>query len=328
MQPSRRGASIRGALPLALVLPVAALISAGPAIAAGDGASPAPEGAKPTVVLVHGAWADASSWDDVITSLQVRGYPTVATANPLRSLTSDTAYLAAQLKAIKGPIVLVGHSYGGAVITNAAAGNPNVKSLVYIAGFAPDKGETTAQLVAKYPGSQLTDDPKAPVPTALYPVPLGGGPTDVDLYLKPDKFDDVFLSNRVDARHANVLAAAQRPANVATNIEPTKAVAWKTVPSWFLVATDDRTIGTQNLRFMAERAGSTTVEVDAPHDVMATNSGDVTALILQAAHDSKPSLASTGASSSQAAVLGTTAALAIGSGTLLVVRSHRARRRT
>ncbi|MER6537957.1 alpha/beta hydrolase [Streptomyces sp900105755] len=179
--------------------------------------------------------------------------------------------------------------------------------------------------MAKYPGSQLTDGPKAPVPTALYPVPLSGSPTNVDLYMKADKFDDVFLSDRVDAARANELAATQRPANLATNIEPTKAVAWKTIPSWFLVATDDRTIGTQNLRFIAKRAGSTTVEVNAPHDVMETNSDDVTALILQAAHDSKPSFASTGGGA-QTAVLGGAAAVAIGSDTFLVVRSRRARR--
>ncbi|MFF0106436.1 lipase family alpha/beta hydrolase [Streptomyces hirsutus] len=314
----------RRALPLAVLLPAAALTAAGPSVASESGGGAEPhEGTKPTIVLVHGAWADASGWNKVIRSLQAQGYPVVATANPLRSLSGDSDYLAARLKSIKGPLVLVGHSYGGSVITNAAAGNPNVKSLVYVAGFAPDKGETALQLVAKHPGSHLTDDPQAPVPTALDAVPLGGGPDDVDLYIKPDKFSDVFLSNRLDAARANALAASQRPANVATNTQPSEGAAWKTIPSWYLVATADRTIGTENLRFMAKRAGSTTVEVDAPHAVLETNPGDVTDLILQAAHGSHPRLAKTGASE-QAAVLGGAAVLAVAGGTALVVRSRRA----
>ncbi|MFI1441339.1 alpha/beta fold hydrolase [Streptomyces fructofermentans] len=308
---------------LAVLLPAAALISAGPSLASESGGHPEPhEGTKPTVVLVHGAWADASGWNEITESLQAQGYPVVATANPLRSLTGDADYLAARLKSIKGPIVLVGHSYGGAVITNAAAGNPNVKSLVYIAAFAPDKGEAALQLAAKYPGSRLTDDPKAPVPTALFPVPLGGSPTNVDLYIKPDKFSDVFLSNRVDAGRAAVLAASQRPATALSGSEPSEAAAWKTIPSWYLVATDDRTIGTDNLRYMAKRAGATTVEVDAPHAVMETNPGDVTDLILQAAEHSRPSLAATG-SNTQVLVLSGAAVLAVAGGLTITVRSRK-----
>ncbi|MGB9996466.1 alpha/beta fold hydrolase [Streptomyces pseudogriseolus] len=230
--------------------------------------------------------------------------------------------LAARLAAIEGPVVLVGHSYGGAVITNAAAGNPNVESLVYIAGFAPDKGETAFQLAAKYPGSRVTDDPDAPVPTALNAVPLGGEATNVDLYLKPEKFGEVFLSDRLDANRTRVLAATQRPATAASGNEPTRAVAWKTIPSWYLVATDDRTIGTDNLRFMAERAKATTVEVDAPHAVMETNPADVTELILRAAGDSRPSLAATG-TSGRTAVLGGAAVLAVAAGTVITVRARR-----
>ncbi|MFD4577361.1 alpha/beta fold hydrolase [Streptomyces sp. NPDC058417] len=322
-----RHARTRRFLPFAALLPAAALLSAGPVAASesGGGGGDAPAGGKPTVVLVHGAWADASGWNQVVRGLQAQGYPVVATANPLRSLSGDADHLATRLKTIKGPIVLVGHSYGGAVITNAAAGNPNVKSLVYIAAFAPDKGEATLQLAAKYPGSRLTDDPKAPVPTALDAVPLGGGPTDVDLYIKPDKFSDVFLSDRLPADRANALAVSQRPATAVTGSEPTEAVAWKTIPSWYLVATDDRTIGTDNLRFMAERAGSTTVEVDAPHAVLETDPEAVTDLILRAAHGSRPSLARTGAE--QAAMLGGTAALAVAGGTVLVLHARRSRSR-
>ncbi|GAA3502856.1 alpha/beta hydrolase [Streptomyces prasinosporus] len=318
-----RHTAARRTLPLAVLLP-AALMAAGPSMASESGGGTEPhEGAKPTVVLVHGAWADASGWNEVIRSLQDRGYPVVTPANPLRSLSGDSDYLAARLKTIKGPVVLVGHSYGGAVITNAAAGNPNVKSLVYIAAFAPDKGEATLQLAAKRPGSRLTDDPEAPVPTALDAVPLGGGLTDVDLYIKPDKFSDVFLSDRLDAGRADALAASQRPANAVTGSEPAEAAAWRTIPSWYLVATDDRVIGTENLRFMAERAGATTVEVDAPHAVLETHPDEVTDLILQAAHDAPPSLARTG-TTGQTLVLGGAAVLAVAGGTALVVRARRA----
>ncbi|MFF5343940.1 alpha/beta fold hydrolase [Streptomyces althioticus] len=271
---------------------------------------------------MHGYWADASGWDRIVQALQTQGYPVVTTANPLRSLSGDADYLAAQLKAIEGPVVLVGHSYGGAVITNAAAGNPNVESLVYIAGFAPDKDETAFQLAAKYPGSRVTDDPDAPVPTALNAVPIGGDPTNVDLYLKPEKFADVFLSNRLDAGRAQVLAAAQRPATAASGNEPTRSVAWKTIPSWYLIATDDRTIGADNLRFMAKRAKATTVEVNAPHAVMETNPDDVTKLILQAAGDARPSLAETG-TDGRAALLGGAAALTVAAGTAIMIRARR-----
>ncbi|MEW2266259.1 lipase family alpha/beta hydrolase [Streptomyces sp. NPDC047853] len=312
------------ALPLALAVPAAVLLAAMPTAASESGGRTGSHAStKPTVVLVHGAWADASGWDEISESLQSQGYPVVATANPLRSLSGDAAYLSARLRSIKGPIVLVGHSYGGAVITNAAAGNPNITSLVYVAGFAPDKGETTLELAAKYPGSRLTDDPEAPVPTALDAVALGDGPTDVDLYIKPDKFSDVFLSERLDPSEADVLAAAQRPAAVVTGSEPTEAVAWKSIPSWYLVPTDDRTIGTENLRFMAERADSTTVEVDAPHAVMETNPGDVTRLILRAAEGTRPSLASTGTSAPAISAMAGVAVLALAGGTTLVLRARR-----
>lgn len=316
-------AAIRRSVPLAGLLSAVSLMAAGPSAAAESGSgAESHETAKPTVVLVHGTWADASSWDEVVQSLQERGYPVVAAANPLRSLSDDSDYLAALLKTIEGPIVLAGHSYGGAVISNAAAGNPNVESLVYIAAFAPDVGENALQLATKYPGSRLSDDPEAPVPTALDAVPLTSNPTDVDLYVKPDKFNDVFLSNRLTASKSNVLAASQRPGTALSFNEPSRAAAWKTISSWFLVATDDRTIGTENLRFMAERANSTTVEVDAPHAVMATNSADVTDLILRAAHDSKPSLAHTG-TTRQTVVIGAAAGLALAGGAVLVVQSRR-----
>ncbi|MFE4692141.1 alpha/beta fold hydrolase [Streptomyces sp. NPDC056749] len=319
-----RPARAKQAFALAVLLPTVGLMAAGPSLASESGGGVGADGvAKPTVVLVHGAWADASGWSKVVESLQAQGYPVVAAANPLRGLAADSAYLTARLKTIKGPVVLVGHSYGGAVITNAAVGNSNVKSLVYVAGFAPDKGESVQELVAKYPGSRLTDDPQAPVPTALNAVPFGSSPTDVDLYIKGDKFSDVFLSNRLSTSQANVLAASQRPATPLTVSEPSNAAAWKTIPSWALVSTDDRTIGTQNLRYMAKRAGSTTVEVDAPHAVLETNSDDVTELIVKAAgNPQQTALADTGTTEITAMLSGG-AALAITGGAVLVARARR-----
>ncbi|MFB7293885.1 alpha/beta fold hydrolase [Actinacidiphila glaucinigra] len=241
---------------------------------------------KPTVVLVHGAWADSAGWTGVAKRLQADGYPVTAPATPLRGLGSDAAYLADYLKTVNGPVVLVGHSYGGAVITNAATGNPNVKALVYIAAFAPDKGESIADLVGKYPGSHLSDDPAAPVPTALNAVPFTqtDGSTGVDLYIKPDKFRDVFMSNRVSTSKAAALAATQRPVTAQAVGEPSVTTpAWKAIPSWYLVARADQTIPAAAERFMAERAHAHTVETEGPHAVHVTDPQVVTRLIEKAA---------------------------------------------
>jgi len=241
--------------------------------------------AKPTVVLVHGAWSDGSSWKGVTKRLQAQGYTVDAPAVPLRGLSGDATYLSDYLKTIKGPIVLVGHSYGGSVITQAAAGNTSVSALVYIAAFAPDKGETASGLTAKFPGSHISDDPNASIPTALNPVPFAqNGTTNVDLYIKPDKFRDVFLSNRRSTQETAVLAATQRPVTPQALGEPSGTPAWKTIPSWYLVAGDDHLIPPAAERFMARRAHSHTSEVDAPHDVLLTNPGTVTHVIEDAAH--------------------------------------------
>lgn len=241
--------------------------------------------AKPTVVLVHGAWADSAGWKGVVERLQADGYPVTAPATPLRSLSGDSAYLADYLKTIKGPIVLVGHSYGGAVITNAALGNPNVKALVYVAAFAPDKGESTADLAGKFPGSHLSDDPNAPLPTALNPVPFtqADGSTGIDLYIKPDKYRDVFLSNLVSKARAAQLAATQRPITARAVGEPSGTPAWKTIPSWYLVATEDHTIPAAAERAMASRAHAHTIEVAGPHAVALTDPHAVTRLVEKAA---------------------------------------------
>ncbi|MGW7673658.1 alpha/beta fold hydrolase [Streptomyces sp. NPDC054775] len=242
--------------------------------------------AKPTVVLVHGAWSDSSSWDGVIKRLQHDGYTVDAAPLPLRGLASDSAYVSDYLKTISGPIVLVGHSYGGSVITNAARDNANVKALVYVAAFAPDKDESSNDLVAKFPGSHITDDPSAPVPTAINALPFtqADGSTGVDLYLKADHFRDMFLNNSsVSNADVDALAAEQRPVTGQAINETSGDPAWKTIPSWFLVAEQDHTIPPAAERFMAQRAHSHVVEVNAPHLVAYTNPGVVSNLVETAA---------------------------------------------
>ncbi|MFJ4847649.1 alpha/beta fold hydrolase [Streptomyces sp. NPDC088733] len=231
---------------------------------------------KPTVVLVHGAFADSSSWNDVIARLKRDGYPVVAPANPLRGLDSDAQYLAGFLKSVKGPVVLAGHSYGGAVISEAAAGDPNVKALVYIAAFAPDKGESALELSNKFPGSTLGD--------ALNPVsfPLPDGSTGTDLYIKADKFHDQFAAD-VPTRVTDLMAATQRPVAASALEEKATRAAWKTVPSWNLITTEDKNIPPAAQRFMAERAHSHTTEIKASHAVSVSRPGAVTRIIEQAA---------------------------------------------
>jgi pimeloyl-ACP methyl ester carboxylesterase len=228
---------------------------------------------KPTVVLVHGAFADATGWSGVISRLQKDGYPVIAPANPLRSLTSDSAYIASVLKQTPGPLVVVGHSYGGAVITNAAAGNPNVKALVYIDAFIPDVGEPTLSLAGK--GSSLA----TAVEYKAFP-PFGKN--DIDVYIKKSMFHEAFCAD-VPAKQAALMWAAQRPAAAASGAEPTAAAAWKTVPSWALIGRQDRAITPDALRFMAKRAGSTIEEINASHVSMISHPDVAAALIEKAA---------------------------------------------
>jgi pimeloyl-ACP methyl ester carboxylesterase len=227
---------------------------------------------KPTIVLVHGAFADASGWNDVSARLQKRGYTVLAPADPLRSVTADSAYLSSILDSINGPIVLVGHSYGGAVITNAATGHANVKALVYIAAFAPDAGDTVGGLAGMNPGSGLT-------PQNLIIRPYPGGQ---DGYINPDVFHQVFAAD-VSDETAAIMATSQRPGDLGTLTEPSGTPAWKTIPSWYMVATNDGAIPAATERFMAKRAGSTTVEVKSSHVAMISHPKETTDLILQAA---------------------------------------------
>jgi pimeloyl-ACP methyl ester carboxylesterase len=234
-------------------------------------------GPKPTVVLVHGAFADASGWNGVTTKLQRRGYPVIAPANPLRSVSADSGYLASVLATIPGPIVLVGHSYGGEVITNAAAGNPNVKALVYVAAFAPDQGETAGELAAKFPGSQLT-----PENLVLRPFPVSATETSLDAYINPARFREIFCAD-LSATTAAAMGASQRPAAVSTLGEPSGTPAWKTIPSWYLVARQDRAIPAEAERYMAQRMHAHTREIDSSHVAMISHPKVVTDLILDAA---------------------------------------------
>jgi pimeloyl-ACP methyl ester carboxylesterase len=236
-------------------------------------------GSKPTVVLVHGAWADSGSWDQVVARLQRQGYTVIAFPTPLRSLPDDSAYLAAFLSSVPGPIVVVGHSYGGAVITNAATGNPNVKALVYVDAFLPDEGETIAELIGTPPGSCVAGDPTQIFD--LRPIP-GAPPGVVDAYVKQSLFPSCF-ANDLPAKQAAVLAATQRPASTIILGQPSGPPAWADIPSWALIGTVDRVILPATQLFMAERAGAQIVKIKASHLPMISQPGAVTRLIVAAA---------------------------------------------
>ena len=239
-----------------------------------DGRS-APPAEPPTVVLVHGAFADSTGWNGVIPKLHAKGLRVVSVANPLRSLLGDAEYLGRLVEAVPGPVVLVGHSYGGAVITNAATGRKNVKALVYVGAFVPDAGETALALAGKFPGGTL-GEALAP------PVMLGDGGK--DLYIDQAKFHQQFAAD-VPAATATLMAATQRPIAEAALTQPSGAPAWKNVPSWSIYGTADKNIPPAAMRFMSERAGARKViEVkDASHVVMVSHPDKVAALIVEAA---------------------------------------------
>ncbi|MEV5560433.1 alpha/beta hydrolase [Nonomuraea wenchangensis] len=211
---------------------------------------PTPAAGRPTVVLVHGAWADTSSWNGEIKALQRAGYDVRAVGNPLRGLTEDARTVRDFLNGLTGPVVLVGHSYGGSVITNAAAGDRDVKALVYVDAAVPDVGETTAQLSGA--GSALGGDPAMLYDRVPYAGASGGA---ADLYLKRQVFVRSFASD-LPKGEALRLWAAQRAASTAAFQTPSKAAAWKTIPSWSFIATGDRIIVPASQQAMAERAGS------------------------------------------------------------------------
>ena len=259
---------------VAAAVPLTVFISSGTATGQATSAHNHP---KPTVVLVHGGWADSSGWNGEISRLAKAGYPVIAPANPLRGLTSDADYVRSVLQSINGPIVLVGHSYGGAVITNAARAVPNVKALVYIAAFAPDTGETLQGLVTKNPGTMITPDA---LDTRQYPLPGGGEGT--DLYIKNSAFHDAFAGD-LPLSTTNLMWAEQRPFSVAAFTEPSGDPAWKTTSSWYLVSTNDHAIPPATQWFMARRPHAHIATVNASHVPMISHPGVTTDLILRAA---------------------------------------------
>jgi len=253
-----------------LVIPLSQIASAGTAEAAAGG-----DGPKPSIVLVHGAWADSGSWDGVTQRLQADGYTVYAEPNPLRGLPYDAAYLADFLHGISGPIVLVGHSYGGAVITNAATGDPQVKALVYVDAFAPAQGQTLAQLLAAYPGS-------CAVPANLNVVPFPGAPIGVgDAYIKQSVFPSC-MANDLPAKVADALAVTQRPIATIALGQPSGIPAWQTIPSWAVVGTADHAIPPALQLAMSNAAHAHITTINASHLSMISHPSTVADVILQA----------------------------------------------
>ena len=228
-------------------------------------------GSRPTVVLVHGAFAESASWDDVSVRLRDQGYTVIAAANPIRSVSGDAEFLASIFEAVDGPIVAVGHSYGGTVITNAL--RDNVVALVYVAGYAPDEGENAGELSARFPGGTLGE--------TLWTVPLPDGSN--DLYIRQDLYHKQFAED-VPAEKTALMAVGQRPLrDVAVN-EASGPPAWKSLPSWFVFGELDRNIPVAAHRFMAERAEAReVVEIEgASHAVGVSHPDEVADMILRA----------------------------------------------
>jgi pimeloyl-ACP methyl ester carboxylesterase len=229
-----------------------------------------------TVVLVHGAFADASSWNGVVERLQAADVQVAAPPNPLRGISIDSAYMASFLQQIPGPVLAVGHSYGGAVISNAATEADNVVGLVYVAAFAPDEGETLGEIEGGSKDSVLM--------SALVPLqyPTGNGETATEFAIDPAKFHDAFAAD-LPAEQTAVMAATQRPAAELGFSEQSGPPAWKTKPAWAVVATGDKAAGADVVRSMAERAGATITEVEGSHVIMVSQPEAVTDVIKTAA---------------------------------------------
>ena len=235
---------------------------------------------KPTIVLVHGAWADGSSWDGVTRALQAQGYTVLVPPNLLRGLTDDAAYIASFLaQRTSGPVVLVGHSYGGAVITNAGAGG-DVRALVFVNAFMPDEGETVVQILEGSNSALGAADPTTIFDIAGY---AGAPEGAAEVFLKPEVVHSSFAQDLPEADRWTIVAS-QRPASLVANVTPSGAPAWKTLPSWAVIGTDDRVIPVDVLRRMAERAGSTVSELAASHVSMVSHPDAAVDAILAAAN--------------------------------------------
>ena len=271
----RRIAAVTAAAAAAGLLVTAGIAGSAPASAGTTTAS----GPKPSVVLVHGAWADSSSWDAVVSQLQHDGYTVYVPPNPLLGLSYDSAYIRDFLHTISGPIILVGHSYGGAVITNAATGDKQVKALVYVDAFAPAQGQTIGQLVSAHPGSCVL--PPANVTAQPYPGAPAGA---VDVYIKQDVFPSC-MANGLPASEAAVLAATQRRLSSIALTQKSGVAVWKTIPSWAAIGTADHAIPPAELLAMAQQAHAHITTIPgAPHLSMISNPGTVTRVILEAVH--------------------------------------------
>ena len=230
----------------------------------------------PTVALVHGAFADSSSWNGVVAGLQAAGVPVTTVPNPLRGITADAAYVASALAQVPGPVLAVGHSYGGAVITNAALRAGNVVGLVYVAAFAPDEGEKLLDIEAGSVDSVLT----SALVERRYPTGEGDE-TQVEFAISSEAFHDAFAAD-LPAAVTAVMAATQRPASVLGFAEPTGTPAWRSLPSWAVVATGDKAAGSDVVRSMAQRAGATITEVEGSHVIMISKPQVVIDVIRQA----------------------------------------------
>ena len=236
----------------------------------------------PTVVLVHGAFADSSSWNGVIQTLQESGVPVIAVANPLRGISADAAYLAERMREITGPVIAVGHSYGGAVIGNAAAQTDNVVALVYVAAFIPDVGEVLGDVAATSKDSVLME---AIVPHVLSAP--DGGQSGVEFSIDPAKFHATFAADLPEAVSA-VMAVTQRPIAEKAFSEPTRGAGWKALPCWAVIAEPDLAAGTDVTRSMAERAGAKVTELAGSHVIMISQPLAVARVILEAVEAAAP----------------------------------------
>jgi pimeloyl-ACP methyl ester carboxylesterase len=237
--------------------------------------STAPAGSDLTVVLVHGAFADSSSWNGVIKELQAAGVPVRAVSNPLRGVSADAAYVASAMAQFPGRVLAVGHSYGGAVITNAALAAGNVVGLVYVAAFAPDEGETLLDIEGGSRDSVLNTS----LEQRTYPD--GNGGTTGELYIAPEKYHDAFAAD-LPRDETAVGALTQRPVSLVAFGEPSGKPAWRSLPSWAAVATGDKAAGSDVVLNMARRAGATITEIDASHVVMQSQPRAVAEVILAA----------------------------------------------
>lgn len=284
---SRRGVLAAGALTIAAglasalrvsaqTLPTLSRTDAGKSMNVNIAAQDDTPTTRPTVVLVHGAFADASSWNGVIPLLRAQGVSVIAPANPLRGISIDSAYTASLFSQIPGPVIAVGHSYGGAVISNAASAATNVLGLVYVAAFAPDEGERLGD-VAKTSKDAIL----GPALVALrYPTGQSGE-TAMEFTVDPAKIHEAFAAD-LSADQAAILGVTQRPLSERAFSEPNGVPAWKHLPSWAVVSTGDKAVGTDLSRSMAQRAGATITELAGSHVIMVSQPQAVTDVIMSA----------------------------------------------